>query len=124
MNFIRFNPEFLVFKGISRQGNSLNRIGCMQFCPIDIYAQSPSLAEGLERAAKIGDGFARMRKRLECLCRWAALLPSQRGECVPWPDFNKNLVGLAKSSARQSENRTVWRMWRAQYAGSVASLGL
>ena len=87
---------FSCFKGVSRQRNALNGTGRMQLRPIDIYTRNPNLAESLKRAAKIGDFFAWMRKRLKCLRRCSALLTSQRRECIAGSGLNENPVRLAK----------------------------
>src|ERR1035441_9084202 len=85
-----------MFKGVGRQGNSLNGIHRMQLRPINACAQSPNLSESLQRTMKVRQCFTRMRQRLERLRQWTALLPSQRGECVTRPNFDKYLVGLAE----------------------------
>ena len=52
MNFIRLNPELLVFKRISRQRDSSGAIWFMQLHPVDIDSRSPELAQRLQRATK------------------------------------------------------------------------
>ena len=65
-----------------------------------------------------------MRERRICACGRAALLARERGEHIARTTSMSTLSGTLKSSARLSLKRTVERMWRAQYAGSVASSAL